>query len=205
MTRATDITGVAGAVAELLAAWDAPGIDLRLCPRGCHLRAATAWRARCPWCGEPLATGDVGPYTWDTDTECDRGSWDHRHGCGRPVPPVEVTAEVRQRDAAPGNAGQDATALLSMLMDELQWAVANARRDAMHALRATLAADLRRSLDELAQGVDRGGVTTGSPVSPGVYHDDRDGWVAWDFDPASRDDPVVVTENDLRGNDPVRS
>lgn len=67
---------------------------LAVCPAGDHLRAARRVQSSCPRCGQSIATGNVGPATWDDDYTCGKGFWNHQHGCGEWNSPVEVTIRL---------------------------------------------------------------------------------------------------------------
>lgn len=185
---------VADAVGRLLRTSDLHDVDVRLCPRGCHLRAATAWRTACPWCDQPLPTGDVGPYTWDTDTRCDQGSWDHRHGCGASTPPAEASVELPLTTVAAEDADGAAADLVALVRRRLDEAVAAERAEAIAALRASLARDLADALARLAAGAHADDIVSGSPETPGVYHDGCR-WVAWDFEPGVVGEALVVADD----------
>lgn len=165
-----------------------------ICPVGDHLRVARAWRTTCQTCGQTIPTGNIGAVTWDDDLVCGKGSHSHQHGCGAWNWPEEVTIDLTE-DSDIDDAVAEGIAAVDELIDAEQ-------ADGATAIEARLRVDLADALarradlaamfpDMDAEELDEA-ITTGSDTGPGVYLDEQDGWVAWDYDPRSDGDPLTV-------------
>jgi hypothetical protein len=132
---------------------------IAVCPIGDHLRLARRIVRSCSRCAQPIASGNVGPATWDDERTCDKGSHSFQHGCGEWNVPIEVTIDLSEIDVQPGDevfggpeeqAADTLDRAIRMLDDECTRATAEANA----ATRGELADQVRRArraLDDRVQ------------------------------------------------------
>lgn len=192
-----------------------PAMNVRVCPHGCHIVAATRWERRCDRCHQAIQAGAVGfdHAFGDLTTRCmvGRNSW--RHHCGEPMPPSEHAENIDtdainlNLDALVNEARDDGE--LDDAIDEFAWRLvkqtimqlkADVDRERMDAHKQTWRAlfdQLDHALREVHQGVPPEEVVTGDDMEPGVQLEDGE-LRAWDFDPLAQDgEPLTITPKDF--------